>query len=184
MDRLDLVLIDLARGLESIPIADSLLNDALPAFFGFAGVVAGALLAPIMTRHLENHRDLEQARTAWTLLREDADSAARAVRDREEEGEWPIGWHRDWSTVWRSSRGALARRVANKKRFRRVAEAFERMDELESAVNTRRENRSLSGKDREFLASISEAIRRAQEALGGNFDDLDFSSSRDDLAMD
>jgi len=58
------------------------------------------------------------------------------------------------------------------------------MDELESAVNTRRENRSLSGKDREFLESISEAIRSAQEALGGNFDDLDFSSSRDDLAMD
>jgi hypothetical protein len=81
MDRLDLFLIDLARALESIPLADSLLYDALPAFFGLAGVMAGALLTPFMTRHLENHRDLEQARTAWTLLREDADSAARAVRE-------------------------------------------------------------------------------------------------------
>ena len=45
--------------MESIPIADSLLNDALSAVFGFAGVVAGALLAPITTRRLENHRDLE-----------------------------------------------------------------------------------------------------------------------------
>jgi hypothetical protein len=182
MDRLDLFLVD--RASESIPIADSLLNDALPAFFGFAGVVVGALLTPVMTRRMENHRDLEQARTAWTLLREDADSAARAVREREAEGEWPIGWNRDWSSVWRSSRGALARRVASKKRFRRLAEAFERMDELESAVNTRRENRSLSDKDRQFLASISEAIRRAQEALEGNLDDLEFSPSRDDPAMD
>jgi hypothetical protein len=158
-------------------MADSLLRDALPGLFGLLGVVAGALLTPFINRRLENQRDLEEARTAWLLLREDADSALRAVSEREQKGKWPIGWNRDWSSVWRSERGVLARRVAFPRRFRCVAEAFERMDELESAVNTGREDRSLSDKDREFLASISVAIRRAQEALAGDLEAPDFSPS-------
>jgi hypothetical protein len=163
----------------SMPIAASLLTTALPAFFGFAGVVAGALLTPWMNRRLDDRRDLEQAKTAWILLREDAASASRAVRERQNKGKWPIAWNRDWSSVWRASRGWLARRVTSRERFRCVAEAFERMDELESAVNTPRaeQDRILSDKDREFLAGLLAVLSKAELALAAELDDPDFSSA-------
>jgi hypothetical protein len=159
--------------------AASVLDSVLPALFGFAGVLAGAILTPWMHLWLDNRRELEQARTAWVLLREDADAALRAVHERQRKGKWPIAWRRDWSGVWRSSRGALARRVASPTRFRSVADAFERMDELESAVNTTRpdQDRYLSDKDKEFLASIESAILRARQALAGELDDRNFSPS-------
>jgi hypothetical protein len=158
-------------------IATSWLNAVLPAFFGFAGVVAGALLTPWMNRRLEERRDLEQARTAWKLLRADAAGASRAVRERQDRQKWPISWNRDWSSVWRSSRGVLARRVANDERFRRVADVFERMDSLESAMNARRGEgrRDLTERDNAFLRDTSVWLRRAEDALAAELDDPDFS---------
>jgi hypothetical protein len=165
-----------------ILIATSWVNGALPAVFGFLGVVAGALLTPLMNRRLEERRDVEQARTAWRLLRQDTAGALRAIREREERGEWPINWKRDWSSVWRSSRGVLARRVANSDRFKCLAEVFESMDSLESAMNTHRseEKRHLSAGDRRFLERTTRLLHRAEEALDAELDDPDFSPARPD----
>jgi hypothetical protein len=131
----------------------------LTGLFGLLGVLTGAVLTPWMTRRADERRDLRSAREAWLLLQADASGALSVVEDRLQKGTWPIVSHQDWSSTWRASRGSLVRYV-DEQDFRSVAQAFVRMDALESAVNTPRhpDKRALSEKDREFLAEMSRLL--------------------------
>jgi len=142
------------------------LTAGLAGIFGLAGVAVGAVLTPAMNRRADERRDLESAKAAWLLLQEDARAALETVQERLARGTWPIVAHQDWSSVWRSSRGSLVRHV-DKETFRSVAEAFGRMDRLESAVNTQRDpgKRPLTNDDRRFLADMTTVLASAQAAL-------------------
>lgn len=126
----------------------------------------GAVLTPWMNRRAEAQRDLETAREARLLVREDVRAALEVVNERLEKGRWPIVSQQDWSSVWRSSRGVLVRHL-DEQSFRLAAAVFARMDRLESAVNTPREpsQRFLTDRDREFLDEMSRLLAAALDSL-------------------
>lgn len=143
-----------------------MLTATLTGLFGLLGVVVGAVLTPWVNRRADERRDLETAREARLLLREDVRVALEVTTERLQKGKWPIVSQQDWSSVWRSSRGILVRHL-DERSFRQVAVAFSRMDRLESAVNTPRDpsQRSLSDADREFLDEMSGLLAVALESL-------------------
>jgi hypothetical protein len=103
------------------------LTAILTGLFGLLGVVVGALLTPWMNRRADERRDLETAREARLLVREDVRVALKVVQERLKKGRWPIVSRQDWSSVWRSSRGILVRHL-DERSFRLVAVEFSRMD--------------------------------------------------------
>jgi hypothetical protein len=119
-----------------------------------------------MNRRTDAQRDLDNAREAWLLLREDARVALEVAQERLDKNKWPLVSHEDWSSVWRASRGTLVRHL-DAQSFRSVAAAFARIDRLESAVNTPRDpnQRSLSDSDRQFLRDMSGLLAGALDAL-------------------
>lgn len=145
----------------------SVLTAALSGVFALAGVLGGAILAPVISRRFEDSRDLETARVAWRLLRDDAESALDEVGMRLDRDEWPqAALHKDWSTAWRSSRAILIRYLEDDT-YRAVARGFARMDRLESAVNTGRSRSELklTGPDRVFLDEMKVRLEEAMETL-------------------
>jgi hypothetical protein len=148
-------------------VASSVLTAALPGIFALAGVLGGAILAPVMNRRVDDRRELEAARRAWRLLRDDTSLALDEVRDRLDANTWPLAaLHKDWSSVWRSSRGILIQYLDDDT-YKSVARGFARMDRLESGVNTGRtpEDRGLDGNDRKFLEDMKARLESARATL-------------------
>jgi hypothetical protein len=148
------------------PIASGEDGSAIvTALAALLGVFVGAFTNGIVQWQLEKWRERNRAETAWSLLQADAAAALSAVWERRRRGTWPIAWTKDWSGVWRDSRGAIARHPRFGDRFQVLASAFGRMDQLESAVNTPRRDRSLSARDKQFLWQIQGLLERACEAM-------------------
>lgn len=147
--------------------ADSAVTGALSGIFALLGVLGGAVLAPVMNRRLDDSRNLESARVAWRLLRDDVRDALVEVDVRLTRGEWPTAaLRKDWSSVWYSSRGILIQYLDDDT-YKSVAEGFARMDRLESAVNTGRSDkeRDLGDSDRLFLNEVKERLERVAATL-------------------
>lgn len=143
-----------------------MLAAILTGVFGLLGVAVGAVLTPWMNRRADERRELETAREARLLVREDVRVALEVVNERLQKDRWPIVSQQDWSSVWRSSRGLLVRHL-DESTFRVTAAVFARIDRLESAVNTPRDpsQRALSDTDREFLGEMSRLLAVALDAL-------------------
>jgi hypothetical protein len=148
-----------------VPLATSDLTIAfIAAGAGLAGTLLGSLL-PLYTQRAARKRASE---AAWRLLRIEAGNARDAVYEIREKGDWPVGWRRTWSSAWRDSREHLLVSPPRNDGLTPVAAALARIDELENAVNTGRDEgeRKLSDSDQDFLWRMQLLLEPACEALG------------------
>jgi hypothetical protein len=158
-----------------VPIAASTVGTALIAAGAsiFGGVVTGffSLRTQRASQHAvredERGRAERASKAAWTLLGIEIGNAHDAVYEIRRTRQWPIGWHRTWSTAWRDCRETLLLQPPEDDRLRPVAFAIARIDELENGVNTQRseEERDLSGEDQLFLWRMQGVLESACEAL-------------------
>jgi hypothetical protein len=147
----------------------------LEALFGFLGVVVGVLAAYVF----EKRREWLDARTGLLLVDSDLRDAQRAVDTAlNVDRRWPTGANKAWLSIWNQHRALIARRLRDESRFRKLVDAYARMDELESGLNASRESDEekdeavieANSDDERFLRAVQERLKARDEVFGDSPD--------------
>jgi hypothetical protein len=144
------------------------------AIFGFLGVIVGVGAAYLF----ERRRERLDARTGLRLIDNDLRDAQNAVRTAIRDKRWPTGANKAWLSTWQQHRPVIARRLQRESDFRKLVDAYARVDELESGLNAERADDEKqfedSSDDAKFLREIRDRLKARDEVFGDppDYDEL------------
>jgi hypothetical protein len=144
----------------------------LEAILGFLGAVVGVAFGVAAAYVFERRREWLDARTGLLLVDGDLRDAQKAVATAIQTSRWPTGANKAWLSTWSQHRPLIARRLRRESEFRKLVDAYGRMDELESGLNASRKKEGevdefvIDTEDEKFLTAIQERLEARDEVFG------------------
>lgn len=135
------------------------------ALFGFLGVVVGVVAAYLFEKRRERLDALTGLRLIDNDLREAQDAVRIALRDKR----WPTGTNKAWLSTWQQHRPLIARCLQREGDFRKLVDAYARLDELESGLNASRPKEEKpfqrNSNDWKFLCEVRDRLKAREEVF-------------------